>query len=75
MVDPSGGIDPARYSTIVIMDNNVEVRGDTSIGIYIFSDGAVMRSNEILVAGGSKAKGLMQLGSNGLIANNNVQGS
>jgi hypothetical protein len=74
-VDPSGGIDPARYSKIVIMGNYVEVRGDTSMGIYISSDGAVMRSNEILVGGGSKAKGIMQLGSNGLIANNKVQGS
>jgi hypothetical protein len=74
-LDPSGGRDPARYSKIVIMGNYVEVRGDTSVGIAMFSDGAVMRSNEILVGGGSKAKGIMQLGSNGLIADNNIQGS
>jgi hypothetical protein len=74
-LDPSGGRDPARYSKIAIMGNYVEVRGDTSVGIAMFSDGAIMRSNEILVGGGSKAKGIVQLGSKGLIADNNIQGS
>jgi len=74
-VDPSGGIDPARYSKILIMDNYIEARGDTSYGIAMLSDGAVMRSNEIMVGGGSKAKAIMQFGSNALIANNKVQGS
>jgi hypothetical protein len=74
-VDPSGGIDPARYSNIVIMGNYVEVRGDTSVGIFMLSDGAVMRSNEIMVGGGSEAKAIMQFGSSCLIANNKIQGS
>jgi len=73
--DQSGGIDPARYSKIIVMDNYLKVRGDTSIGICTLSDGAFIASNDIVVKGGSKAKGILQYGSNGLIANNKVQGS
>ena len=73
--DPSGGLDPARYSKIIVMDNYLKVRGDTSIGICTLSDGAFIASNDIMVQGGSKAKGILQYGSNGLIANNRVQGS
>jgi hypothetical protein len=75
LVDPSGGIDPARYSAILIMGNFVEARGDTSVGIMILSDGAVIRSNDILLGGGSKAVGILQLGFKGLLANNKVHGS
>jgi hypothetical protein len=73
--DQSGGIDPARYSKIIVMDNYLKVQGDTSIGICTLSDGAFIASNDIVVKGGSKAKGILQYGSNGLIANNKVQGS
>ena len=74
-LDPSGGVDPARYSKIVAMDNYVEVRGDTSVGICVFSDRPVITSNDIVVGGGSKARGIVQVGSSGLIAHNKFQGS
>lgn len=73
--DPSGGLDPGRYSKIIVMDNYLKVRGDTSIGVCTLSDGAFIASNDIMVKGGSEAKGILQYGSNGLIANNRVQGS
>lgn len=74
-LDMSGGTDTTRNSKIVIMDNYVEARGDLSSAIISLSDGTVIIGNDIVLGGGSKSKGISQLGSNGFIANNKIKGS
>ena len=37
-LDLSGGTDPARYSKIHILNNYIEVRGKTGVGIGVLSD-------------------------------------
>ena len=73
--DVAAGADPTRNSKIVVMDNYVEVRGDTSMGIALLSDQAVVACNDIVMGGGSKATGIVQMGSDGLIGNNKITGS
>ncbi len=73
--DVAAGADPTRNSKIVVMHNYVEVRGDTSVGIMLLSDQAVVACNDIVMGGGSKATGIMQMGSDGLIGNNKITGS
>jgi hypothetical protein len=73
--DVSAGADPARNSKIVVVHNYVEVRGDTSVGIMLLSDQAVAACNDIVMGGGSKATAIVQMGSDGLIANNKITGS
>jgi len=74
-LDMSGGIDPARYSKIHILNNYIEVRGKTGVGIAVLSDKPVVGFNEIVLGGGPEAVGIGQLGSGGLIAKNTLKGS
>ncbi len=73
--DVAAGADPTRNSKIVVMDNHVEILGDTSMGIGLISDQAVVVGNDIVMGGGSKATAILQMGSDGLIANNTITGS
>lgn len=74
-LDITGGADPVRNSKIIIMDNYIEARGDTSIGIILLSNGGVVASNNIVMKCGPKAIGVFQAGSDGFIANNDIKGS
>jgi hypothetical protein len=73
--DITGAADPKRNTKVLIMGNHIEARGDTSMAVSVLCDGAVVMSNNILLGGGKKARGVLQLGSDGLIANNKVEGS
>lgn len=73
--DLSGATDPARKTKTVVTNNQIEVRGATSFGITVIADGGIITSNHIVVGGGPKANGIMQLASNSLIANNTIEGS
>ena len=72
--NPSAVSDPAQRTKIVITDNRIEARGETSVGIIPLIDGAVITSNHIILKG-SKARGITPLGSNSLIANNKIEGT
>lgn len=74
-LDMSGAKDPSKNPKIIILDNHIETRGDTSGGIFLLSDGVALISNDIILKGGPKAKGIMVLGSNGLITHNKISGS
>ena len=73
--DMSGGTDPNRNSKIVIMDNYIESSGELARAIVSIGDGTVILGNRILIKGGSKSKGIIQLGSNGFVARNKIEGS
>ncbi|UCH08689.1 MAG: hypothetical protein JSV55_06925, partial [Deltaproteobacteria bacterium] len=74
-LDMSGAKDPLRNPRIIVVGNHVETRGETSQGILLLSDGVVLMSNDIILNGGPQAKGILAIGSNGLIAHNKITGS
>ena len=74
-LDMSGAKDPLRNPKIIVVGNHIETRGETSGGIFLLSDGVVLMSNDIILKGGPKAKGILVFGSNGLIAHNKIAGS
>jgi len=74
-LDMSGAKDPLRNPKIIVVGNYIETRGETSGGIFLLSDGVVLMSNDIILKGGPKAKGILVFGSNGLIAHNKIAGS
>jgi hypothetical protein len=74
-LDMSGGSDPSRNSKITVIRNYVQTNGETSIGIASLGDGIAILGNRIEVRGGSKSTGISQLGSNGFIARNKIDGS
>ncbi len=74
-LDMKGATDPARWTKIVVTENQIETRGDRSSGIVILSDGAVITSNHILLEGGPNSTGVFHSNSNSIIANNKIEGS
>jgi hypothetical protein len=73
--DMSGGSDPSRNSKIVIMRNYVQTNGELSAGITSIADGTAIMGNRVEVKGGSKSKAITQIGSNGVIARNKIDGT
>jgi len=71
-LDLTGASDPARRTKTVITDNEIEARGETSMGICAIIDEAIITSNKISL-GGSQARGIAQIGSNSLIAKNKIE--
>jgi hypothetical protein len=74
-LDKSGGSDPSRNSKITVVRNYVQTNGDTSGGIISLSDVIAIMGNRVEVKGGSKSSGILQIGSNGFIAKNKIDGS
>jgi hypothetical protein len=74
-LDLSGATDPARKTKTVVMNNHIETHGATSFGITVIADGGIISANHIVMEGGPKAKGILQLASNSLIVNNTIEGS
>jgi hypothetical protein len=71
-LDMTGAVDPIRNIKYIILNNAIRVRGQASIGICTFSDGAVVESNAVLAEGG--AAPLVIVNSNGYIAYNKIEG-
>ncbi len=74
-LDMTGATDPARFTKIVVTENEIETRGDRSIGLVIISDGAIITSNHILLNGGPNSTGIFHGNSDSIIANNKIEGS
>jgi hypothetical protein len=72
-LDISGGLDPQRNPKYFIVNNAIRTRGKTSVGIVVFSDGAVVVNNAIL-SEGAEAASLGILSSDGYIAYNRMEG-
>ena len=73
-LDQSGAADPARRNRIIAAGNAIETRGETSIGIIVISDGAVITSNQIHLNGKENAKGILHFNSYGTISYNKFKG-
>jgi hypothetical protein len=74
-LDMTGGSDPSRISKITVIRNFVQTNGETSSGIISLGDGIAILGNRVEVKGGSKSSGITQIGSNGFIARNKIDGS
>jgi hypothetical protein len=74
-MDTSAGSDPSRNSKITVIRNFVQANGDTSVGIISLADGTAILGNRVEVRGGSKSAGIGQVGSNGFIARNKIDGT
>jgi hypothetical protein len=74
-LDMTGGSDPSRNSKITVIRNFVQTNGETSGGIISLGDGTAILGNRVEVKGGSKSSGITQIGSNGFIARNKIDGS
>jgi len=72
--DRSAAVDPRRFIRHVILHNSVRTRGKTSIGVGVFTDGALVRNNHV-VTEGSEAHAIRAVGSNNYIGRNRIEGS
>jgi hypothetical protein len=71
----SGSADPSRNSKILIMDNDIELNGERACAIMSLADETLIFENKIHMKGGAESKAILQLGSNGFIAKNKIEGS
>lgn len=75
-MDLTGATDPARRTKIIVANNEIQARGENSVGIVIFSDGGIITSNQIVLSGGGPtARGIAQVGSDSVVANNRIEGA
>jgi len=74
-LDMTGGSDPSRNSKITAIQNFVQTNGETSGGIISLGDGIGILGNRVEVKGGAKSSGIIQIGSNGFVARNKIDGS
>ena len=74
-LDTSAASDPTKNPKITVIRNFVQTNGDTSMGIVSLTDGTAILGNRVEVKGGSKSSGIGQLGSNGFIARNKIDGT
>jgi hypothetical protein len=72
-LDISGGLDPQRNLKHVVVNNAIRTRGKLSIGIVVFTDGAVVVNNALL-SEGTEASSLGVVSSDGYIAYNKMEG-
>jgi hypothetical protein len=72
--DTTGGADFSRNNQAVITGNRIEARGEESIGLLGYANDLVATCNDIVMAGGRGARGVVQTGSRGFFANNRVRG-
>jgi hypothetical protein len=73
-LDMSGGLDPQRNIKYIVSNNAIRTRGKTSIGIAVFSDGAIVVNNSIS-SEGTESVPLRVQSSDGYIAYNKVEGA
>jgi len=71
--DPAGAMDPKRNPKYIVINNAIRARGQTSMGIFVPSDNAVISNNAVL-AEGSEAWGIIHFTSNCYIAHNRIEG-
>lgn len=72
--DTTGGVDFSRNNRISLTGNRIEGRGENSTGMLLYANDIVATCNDIIMAGGTRARGIVQTGSRGFFANNRVRG-
>jgi len=72
--ETAGGANFSQNNRISLTGNRIEGRGETSTGILLYANDIVATCNDIIMGGGSQARGIVQTGSRGFFANNRVRG-
>ncbi|MEF2230861.1 MAG: right-handed parallel beta-helix repeat-containing protein [Pseudodesulfovibrio sp.] len=72
--DTRGGADIASNNRISLVGNRIEGRGERSTGLLLYADDIVATCNDIILAGGREARGIVQTGSRGFFSHNRVRG-
>jgi len=72
--DTKGGADIKTNNRASITGNRIEARGDRSTGLLLYADDMVVACNDIILAAGREARGIVQTGSRGFFSNNRVRG-
>lgn len=72
--DTSGGGDFSRNNPITLGNNRIEGRGEKSTGLLLYTNDVVATCNDIVMGGGTGARGIVQTGSRGFFANNRIRG-
>jgi hypothetical protein len=72
--ETAGGTDLTRNNRLVITGNRIEGRAEASTGMLLYANDIVASCNDIVMAGGTEARGIVQTGSRGFFANNRVRG-
>ncbi|MGE4195124.1 MAG: right-handed parallel beta-helix repeat-containing protein [Pseudodesulfovibrio sp.] len=72
--DTTGGVDFGRNNRISLTGNRIEGRGENSTGLLLYANDLVVTCNDVIMAGGDGARGIVQTGSRGFFANNRVRG-
>ncbi len=72
--DTTGGADFNRNNRISLTGNRIEGRGEASTGMLLYASDMVVTCNDVIMGGGSQARGIVQTGSRGFFANNRVRG-
>jgi hypothetical protein len=72
--DRSAAVDPKRFIRHVVLHNSVRTRGKTSVGVGVFTDGALVRNNHV-VTEGPESSAIWVVGSNNYIGRNRIEGS
>lgn len=73
-VDPDAAVDPNRNIRYEVQRNVIEVRGKTSLGIAVFTDGAAVMDNTVS-ASGTDAQAIYVASSNGEVVSNTLRGT
>lgn len=72
--DTRGGTDFTRNSLISLVGNRIEARGERSTGMLLYADDIIATCNDVIMAGGAQARGIVQTGSRGFFSHNRVRG-
>ena len=72
--DTSGGANFGVNNRISLTRNRIEARGEASTGMLLYSNDIVATCNDIIMGGGTEARGIVQTGSRGFFANNRIRG-
>jgi len=72
--DTRGGTDLEANSPLTLTANRIEARGERSTGLLLYADDVVATCNDVILAGGRDARGIVQTGSRGFFAQNRVRG-
>jgi hypothetical protein len=71
--DRSAAVDPKRLIRHLVLHNSIVARGNTSVGINVLVDGALVRNNHV-VTEGAEAHAISVSGSNSYIGWNRIEG-
>ena len=73
-INLAGASVPGLRHGIIVTGNQIETRGDSSLGVIVISDGPTIASNVIRLNGGKKARGILHFNSHATITNNQIEG-